>query len=430
MIHADEICSQLYALAKDHNGQDVDILLSGVPVLILQRHESVDHVLCASADRYRKNMVWFRQALGASRFSEDGEAWMLRRDLTHSYFTHFDRERACALARCHAEVAVRRMLFDTSGGAATIDDRALRTMAVSVLVENFFNIPFVDTGVDLDHISEMMEYGSAYSFVPAGMTEAMYSEGARRLPALRREVLRELSIFRHGAIPVGPMLAKMLAADADPANDIVLEHELLTFFAAGAETSAATMGWACYLLAKHPAVQEAIRAELSAIDEGEGWNALTGCNVLRNFISEALRLFPPTPIIARRALQADRIDDRDILPDQNILISFIGIGHDRRVRSDPWSLGALDTRLGSHSGINTAFGAGPRICGGKHFALVELMAFLDVFLRQARFVLSSNDPPRFHWKAQMLREGGQPVRVVKHQRPSGGTLDSRRCVQG
>lgn len=414
-MHSTEICHALYQHAREHNGRNLDIELNGVPVLLVQRYEDADHVLRTHASSYRKNMDWFRQALGSSRFSEDGSAWEVRRRLTHEYFTHFDRDQTCRLAMRYGREAANQMIHAGAAGATHIDDGVLRRMAVSVLVENFFGLPFDDTGIDLERIAELMEYGSAYAFVPSGRTDALYGDALRRLPSLRRRVLGDLRIFRDRTMPRGAMLEGMLAADNDPDSRIVLEHELLTFFAAGAETSAATVGWTLYLLATHGDLQACLREEAHArasrVHE-EGWSALSDFDALATLVSEALRLYPPTPIVARLATLTDRIGDREVRPGQNVLISFVGIQHDRRHRPDPWRLHVdSDTRRRTGAGVHTAFSFGPRICGGKQFALVELMAFVFVLLLEARFEPTSLDAPRFHWKSQMLREGGQPVRV-------------------
>ncbi|UDM48874.1 cytochrome P450 [Cupriavidus sp. MP-37] len=410
MSQSSEFCNALYQLSRSHNAANVELELNGVPVLVIQRHEDADRVLRANASNYRKNMAWFRQALGASRFSEDGAAWEIRRALTQHYFTRFDRQQTFALATQYAHAAVARLAAASAAGAATIDDAVLREMSVSVLVRSFLGVEFAQTGIDLGNLAQLMECGSEYSFVPPGRTSALYRETLARLPDLRRRVLQDFKRFRAPGAADSALLADMLAIDRDPANDVVLEHELLTFFAAGAETTAATMGWACYLLARYPAVQQQLRESLLAATQRDAdWETLQRLQPLQRFISETLRLYPPTPIIARFANGPDVIGGRSIPAGQNILVSFIGIQHDARQRPDPWQLDL--GQGGAGPGGGTAFSFGPRVCGGKHFALVELAAFLAVFLTQARFTLTSEAPPRYHWKAQMLREGGQPVHV-------------------
>jgi cytochrome P450 len=138
---------------------------------------------------------------------------------------------------------------------------------------------------------------------------------------------------------------------------------------------------------------------------------LSGIEPLSAFISEALRLYPSTPIVARFAVDADSVDGDAIEAGLNVMVSFIGVQHDRRFRADPWAV-ALETAHAPAAGASTAFGHGPRSCEGKHFALFELMIFLSIFLARARFELTSDEPPTFRWKSQMLREGGQPLRLV------------------
>ncbi len=412
-MHPSDICNALYVYAREHNGCNVEMELNGIPTLLIQRHEDANYVLCQRASNFRKNMSWFRQTLGRSRFSEDGDAWELRRKLSHHYLTHFDRDKAMRLASRYATEAAQRMISASAAGATILDDAILRQMTASVLVENFFDIPLYESGIDLGHIAELLEYGAAYSFVPTGYAGSAPRDLLRRLPSLRRSVLDDLRAFRDGGLCSSPLLDDMIAADRNPHVDVVLEQELLSFLAAGSETSAATAGWAIYLLAAHPEIQQELRGQAMALAsrlEEYGWSALAEFTGLSALLSEALRLYPPTPIIARRTVDHDRIDGRDIAPNQGVLISFVGIQHDRRYREDPWALDMSDdASRGNTAGLRSAFSLGPRICGGKQFARVELMAILFTLLQNAQFELSSYEPPRFHWKTQLLRQGGQPV---------------------
>lgn len=418
MSQSSEICNHLYRLAREKNGQNVWLNLNGVPVLVIQNHEDALWVLRDNQQNYIKNMRWFRQVLGASRFSEDGEAWKIRQALTQHYFTKFDKEKTCALACHYAHQTLNKLITKSESGQKTISDDALREMATSVLVENFFNIKLSDTTINMHHLANLMEYGSEYSFVPEGQTNALYKEKLLLLPQLRRQILEDFALFRSDKRPINPMLEGMLAADKDPANDIFLEHELLTFFAAGAETTAATIGWACYLLASHPEIQEQLSQEsikFWTTEQPHDWEHLSKLNGLSALIAETLRLYPSTPIIARLAVAEDKIGTEIIPANQNVMISFIGIQHDERFHKTPWELNIQQAKVApltnKTSGISTAFSFGPRVCGGKQFALVELAGFLSVFLAYGRFELTSTDQPTFYWKSQMLHQGGQPVKV-------------------
>ncbi|OHT18196.1 cytochrome P450 [Edaphosphingomonas haloaromaticamans] len=404
----------LYRMAREHNGENVRAEVNGADVLLVQRLEDAEHVLRRRADNYRKNMHWFRHMLGPSRFSEVGEAWEIRRELTQHYLAKFDRERTHGLAVRYADEAVGALAGRSAAGDAVLDESLLRRMTVSVLIENFFGVPLAETRVDIDRLATLMEFGSEYAFAPTVDTSALNHRHLAALPRLRREIFDDFRLFREGALPDNPMLEGMLAADRDPENDIMLEHELLTFFAAGAETTASGIGWACYLLARHPDVQRGLRDALAPFWESlrPDWAHLSTIAPLEAFVSEALRLYPPTPLVTRLATGPDRIGDHAIAEGDNIFVSIPGVQHDARLHTDPWALHLDRYRNNASAGSNIAFIFGPRVCGGKKFALVELAAFVATFLKRADFALTSDAPPRFHWKSLMLREGGQPVRVT------------------
>lgn len=416
MTDYSQIGDQLYQIAESHQGENVVLNLSGMDVLIVQNANDADWVLRANASNYEKNMMWLRQVLGASRFSENGAAWKLRRDLSQSHLNRFDREHTFKLACDRAKDAVEAMIeAGRHAGYETLDENLFRRLTMSVLLSTFFNVRLENTSISIDNIARIMELGSAQAFVPTGLSGQMYRDSLRELPAARARVLEDFRPFREGRLGSGALLADLMAADMDPSNDIVFEQEMLAFLAAGAETTAATLGWACYMLAANSNVQERLR--VSVMEDG-GADSPGGPEpiLLLAFISEVLKRFPPTPVVARRALTTDQIGEHKIAPNDMILVSFIGVLYDGR---SPWDVADLDLdkRLGKFasvrdSGIGTCFSFGPRICGGKHFALVELCGVLTTFLRRARFSLTSDSRPTFHWKSQLLRRGGQPVRVT------------------
>lgn len=233
------------------------------------------------------------------------------------------------------------------------------------------------------------------------------------LPALRRQIFTDFERFRSNSLPNSPLLAGLLAADSDPSNNIQLEHELLTFFSAGADTTAAAVGWACYLLARDPQLQETLRAAVLPFwtSQTPDWKNLSRIEVLEAFVSETLRLYPPTPIVIRLACADDVIGGQHIAAQSNVSISIIGIQHDAQIHPDPWQPHLQRYRNNASAGANVGFIFGPRVCGGKKFALIELATFIAVFLRDAQLSLTSDAAPTFYWKSLMLRNGGQPVHV-------------------
>lgn len=415
MNRPDNFCNVLYQLAREHNAENIETVVNGVRILVIQRIEDADYVLRGNFDNYIKNMEWFRQVLGPSRMSENGEAWRFRMDLSQPYFAKFDRQKVLELAlKVGAETASEIIdgSMENNGG---VDDALMRRMAVSVFLQIFFGMSLKEAGVDMEDLARMMEYGSEYAFVPSGETVIRYKKTLTQIPDLRRKLLAQMEKFRSIEAPKQSLLGRLQEADQDGSFNFVQEHELISLLAAGTETTASSMGWACYLLARNPDIQENLRQEARAsLDSGQAtWENFNQLKLLNNFISETLRLFPSTPVIARSAVAADRIGSFDIEAGQSVLVSFVGVNHDGRVRKDPWQIDVSDFATGGPvCGRTTSFSLGPRICGGKHFALVEMAGFIAALLDKVHFEPTSVGKPCFRWKSQMLHEGGLPVRAI------------------
>lgn len=421
MSEASKFSSLLFRVAEEENGKDTVLTLGGVPVFVIQNIESAHQVLRRSAANFEKNMVWFRQALGSSRFTENGQEWHIRQTMSQTYLSRFDRQRAFEVATRRAETAFARLATDSATGADVLDDAILRELAAAVMLEVFFHRDLDASDINLDDIAAMLRFGTEYSFVPEKALIPFPAGVTRAFLKVRSKVLKDMQSFRTGDVVEDGLLARIRAMDADGGHSFHLEHEMTMFFAAASETTAATMGWACFLLARNPAVQSALQDVLDAIpaEDQENWQILERVTPLRNFILEVLRMFPSTPVIARRALKNERIGDYEVVGGEQILISLVGIQHDRSNHPDPWLLDLNRTEgVGPNAGQSISFSLGPRMCGGSRFALVELMALLSVFIRKGHFHPTSTEAPRFRFQTQLMHDNGQPVhvahRVLRH----------------
>ena len=414
---ASDVCNQMYDLARRHPGEDVWQTYDGVRTLVVQHPDSAMRVLASAHTNFEKTLPWMRQSLGRSRVSETGDSWVFRRDLTQGHFTHFDKDHACARSIAHARNSLDALCACSAQGKATLDDNLFRSVTMSVLCDVFLSMDFQSSRIDPGLIARMMDFGSHFAFVSPGGVHALSSADNREMVRTRSLLLDQFRIFRTTNPPQDSLLASLQAADRDPANDFVLEQELLAFLAAGSESSACTLGWACYLLAREPVLQDQLRSAVMALDDDLSWASLAACLPLKAFLAETLRLFPPSPLVTRRALQPDTLGPHVIPAGQLIVVSLIGVCHAPGSRQDPWRVDLAGASHGPCAGTRMPFSVGPRICGGKQFALVELMAVLATYLREVRFSLTDPAPPRYYWKTQMLREGGQPVAVHPLRQP-------------
>jgi cytochrome P450 len=129
------------------------------------------------------------------------------------------------------------------------------------------------------------------------------------------------------------------------------------------------------------------------------------------FIEETLRIYPPVPMLPRVAAAPDRIGADPIAAGDRLLVSVIGLHQDPAVWPDPRRF--VPER---HRGrpAHFAFGGGARLCGGQHFARIELALALIAILARCRLARppAPAAPLAFEWGASMRRRGGHRLAVT------------------
>ncbi len=189
----------------------------------------------------------------------------------------------------------------------------------------------------------------------------------------------------------GDILSMLLAArddDGTVMTDTQVRDEVLTFLAAGHETTANALGWTFMLLAQHPAVRQRLADEIAAVlgDRLPTSADLAQLTYLECVIKESMRLYPP-------AWAGTRIAQEDVevrgyhLPKGTIVGFSQYLTHRMpEIFADPERFlpGRFDPERGEQYPpyAYIPFGAGPRSCIGSGFALMELKTIVPIILQR------------------------------------------------
>jgi cytochrome P450 len=177
-------------------------------------------------------------------------------------------------------------------------------------------------------------------------------------------------------------------------DQTALRHEAATIFMAGHETTAATLTWVWYLLSHAPWIEEELIQEIETVTGGAmpSINDVPRLEWCRAVIEETLRLYPPVPILARQAKEADEIEGRQIKPASLALVV-------------PWLLHRAEDLwdaphhfkperfLGDKRPIPYSyipFAIGPRICAGLNFGLSESILCLAILIQRFKIRVVDN----------------------------------------
>lgn len=197
-----------------------------------------------------------------------------------------------------------------------------------------------------------------------------------------------------------------VAIESGGFSDEDLVNQLMTFLAAGHETTASSMTWAIYLLCKHPDVQKRLRAEVrSALPSVSDPNTQVSATdidhiaYLHAVCSETSRVFPPVPMTFRVAAHDDTIVGHPIPKGTTVVLAPWATN----VSTELWGPDAAEynpERWMGNGKANTGgadsnysyltFLHGPRSCIGQGFAKAEFACLLAAWV--GRFEFEFADP--------------------------------------
>lgn len=194
--------------------------------------------------------------------------------------------------------------------------------------------------------------------------------------------------------PENLLQSLLVAAATDTAFDErEIADNVLTMLLAGEDTTANSLAWTLYFLARHPEVQARMSAE---VDAALGARALESFEQTRDLpyidavINEAMRLKPVAPlnvVEANRDLTIGQLRLRrgDAVAILSRAIALREMVFEQPVRFDPerWLL-AEGGRRAFNPRSFMPFGSGPRLCPGRSLALLEMKTVLAMIARHFR----------------------------------------------
>jgi cytochrome P450 len=200
--------------------------------------------------------------------------------------------------------------------------------------------------------------------------------------------------------------------------DELLVDNIVTFLMAGFDTTAFWLTWTLYLIAQSPEWEALMLDEIERV-VGEGPVAsdhVQQLTTVQQVLNESIRLYPTAPVIVR-----DIVEDIEFngicVPRGTIgIIPIYAIHRHRSYWNEP---DRFDPgRFAPDGGARPSrfqfmpFGAGPRICIGAAFAMIEATIMMATFVRAARFETCRDFDPQPSGRMFLLPQNGMPMRVT------------------
>lgn len=393
-------------------------------VTVVSEPGLIRHVLVENAAAYRKDDLQRRvlaPGLGEGLLTAEGDDWRLqRRTLAPLFSARTVRGFEAAMNAAGARLA-RRLVRRTGTQVDVAQEMARVTL--DVLERTIFTHgPQNDPDALARAITRFLEsVGPIDPLDVFGVPAVVPRIGRLRArPALRyfAEVVDGLIDHRRAVMARGEApedLLTLLLAAQDPEtgkglDDLTVKANIVTFIAAGHETTANALTWALYCLSQDADARARLEAEVDAAADPEGNFAAERLPFAKAVIEEALRLFPPAAIISRQALKEDRLGRVKVPRGSLVMVSPYVLHRHRALWDDPDAfmperfLGEARAAIPRFAYL--PFGAGPRVCIGQSFSLQEAVIVLAHMVRAVRLGLPADHPPVTPVQRVTVRPGG------------------------
>jgi cytochrome P450 len=367
-----------------------------------------------------------RPALGDAILTAEGPHWRWQRQAAAPAFRH---ERLLSMTPL-----MTRAAEDTLARWRSADTAAPRDIARDMVRTTFDVILHTmlsgGEGLDIEEASREIEiylqtmgrptlvdvFG-----LPAWLRVLTQPRGARASEYLRRTIAAIVK-RRRAEGPGRDDLVDMLMQAVDPEtgrqmSDDDLRDNIITFIAAGHETTAMALTWALYLVSSHKPTEQRVLDEVRRVagDAPIGPEHIEGLVFTKQVIQETMRLFPPVAVLPRAAERDTKIAGQSVQVGTTVLVPIYALHRHRRLWDDPDTFDpdrfAPELNAKRHRFAYLPFGGGPRICIGMSFAMIEATAILATFIRGAHFTHDPAHAIRPLVRITMRPQGGMPMFV-------------------
>lgn len=365
------------------SGDLVRVDIGALPVYFVTTPELFHQVLVKDAHKFARGRFFTktRRLLGDGLATSDGEEHRRQRRLMQPVF-HKSR------MADYASIMSKRVHDLTDSwhpGQELQVEKEMMGIAIEVITETMFSYEFgPHTAAEIRRCMSALDstivaravMPKLFDHIPIPVNRR-FDNAADRMRRITDEV-----VAHHRAHRPGDLLSWLLS-ERDPEtgeamDDLHVRDEVTTILGAGSVTTANTMSWVFHELARHPAVERKVHAEVDEVIGGRpvSYTDMPNLTYTSRLIQEVQRLYSP-PLGTRRAIAPVELAGVRIQPGTEVAFSLYAMHRDPRLYVEPDRLDP-DRWLPERSrqlppGAFIPFAAGHHRCIGEAFSKTEML---------------------------------------------------------
>jgi len=388
----------------------------------------IKSVLLDESDKFGKifQTRFLGPLLGKGILTSEGPDWKWQRQTAAPMFRRQDLGTFVPTFVRAAEQLLERWRHSSPGSTQRID-ADMTQITFDVVCATLLPSSDATVGIALEASAERFQRSGMWRqlYVATDVPSWVPQPGNKRIKTairiLRSSVAAMLKERRQASLQPDDLMHRLMSArDPDAGasmNDEQLIDNLLTFYLAGHETTSKALAWTFYLLACSREWTSILTEEIAQVTRGGPVAAahIDKLVLTQQVIKESMRLYPPVPATGREALSDLTLGGHSIKAGTSIAIPIYAIHrHLKRWRNpnvfDPMRFAPEnEAKISRYQYM--PFGAGPRICIGMAFAMLEITAIVATILQAARLAPVDDQHPFPVARVSLHSKGGMPLRV-------------------
>lgn len=317
--------------------------------------------------------------------------------------------------------------------------RVMRLLTLRVATKTLFGEDIGEAGGDIGQILQAMlrNLGSPLmAFLPFDLPGLPYHRFLSQAAQIDNK-MRELIAHKRAIANPGRDVLSLLLQARDQSSGVGLsEDELLghagVIFAAGHETSSNALTWTLFLLSQHPQVAADLQDELEQVLNGAAPTVaqLAQLPFLERVVKESMRVISPVPWNARVTSQPTELGGYALPAGTEVFVSIYQTHHMPELYPNPESFQPHRWETLNPTAYEyNPFSAGPRLCIGAGFAMMEIKLVLAMLLQRYRLEFIPKVKVDGVGTIVLTPKNGIPMRIHaadRHWQPGGGVRGNVR----
>ncbi len=310
----------------------------------------------------------------------------------------------------------------------------MRKITFSIALRCFFGLENIDQQQIAEKLQKVLSFytSSVVQQLPLnlpGMPYRTLLRAADELDAAIRQVIHIKRMQNSTSSDVMRVLLHARDEQGALTEDELIGHMFLLFLA-GHETSATALSWTLLLLEQHPHILADLHDEIAGVLGGSPptIDTIDQMQLLDQVIKESLRIIPPVVGFGRYAAYDCSVGGYTIPKGSYVSISPYLTHRSPDIYPEPNQFNPerwLSVRPSTYEYL--PFGAGPRLCLGTGFAILEIKIVLAVILQRYRLKIKPGSVINRQWRATLAPTPGIPATLSLQDRqfsaiPIRGTI--------